>query len=361
MPQHRKSIRSDGVEQVDQLNHNPSHLQTKREIIMEENELPRRRKTFSGLPEHSASSKDGSINYDAKMTEVSDEFNEKIAHSSRNRSRTISSDRRDSFSIQSRKSYQSPINKQAETTKRSTSQTINNSFYLLAYGFMVIFVGLLVLLVPILFKIGTSGKPMQPINNAKSVLFEAIEDVKTRFHNQESDIWNDISSGINEVVSRTPKVPSIILLFGNETVTMNCLARALADVSSTILGTDSPLYLNPEDFGDDPGEIINMLSKRIPTRKVVIIHNVLNINARAIKALHNLCDRINPLVGEAIYIITMPTKVYVPSQKKLAFVEKQIYKKLSQNIDEDILMALITRITDGAIVSVQSEPNLRYC
>jgi len=96
-----------------------------------------------------------------------------------------------------------------------------------------------------------------------------------------------------------------------------------------------------------------------------IIHNILNINANAIKALHNLCDRINPLVGEVIYILTMQTNDsnndYQTSQKNLAFVEKQIYQKFLGSIDLDILSALVTRITDGAIISVQPEPHLRYC
>jgi len=92
-----------------------------------------------------------------------------------------------------------------------------------------------------------------------------------------------------------------------------------------------------------------------------IIRDILNINANAIRALHNLCDRINPLVGEAIYILTMQTNDYQTSQKNLAFVEKQIYRKFSGSIDLDILSALVTRITDGAIISVQPEPHLRYC
>lgn len=92
-----------------------------------------------------------------------------------------------------------------------------------------------------------------------------------------------------------------------------------------------------------------------------IIRNVLNINAEAIKILHNLCDKINPLIREAIYILTMQTNDYQLSQKKMKFIEDQFYHKLSKNIDRDILMALVTRITDGAIISVQPEPHLRYC
>lgn len=92
-----------------------------------------------------------------------------------------------------------------------------------------------------------------------------------------------------------------------------------------------------------------------------MIRDILNINAEAIKALHNLCDRINPLIAEAIFILTMQTNNSQSQQKKLQFVENQIFNKLSKSIDKDILMALITRVTDGVIISVQPEPQIRYC
>ncbi|XP_020282266.1 uncharacterized protein LOC109854008 isoform X2 [Pseudomyrmex gracilis] len=190
-------------------------------------------------------------------------------------------------------------------------------------------------------------------------ILEAMEKVKNKFRNQETDIWNEISSAINEIMSRTPKVPSIILLFANETTTMNCLATELADVSTSLLSTDKSLYLNPEDFGDDAGKIIVRLNDLAP--KVVVIHDILKINAQAIKALHNICDRINPLINEVIYILTMHTNNYQLSQKKMAFVEEQITRKLSKNIDEDILSALRTRITDGAIILVKPELHLDNC
>lgn len=92
-----------------------------------------------------------------------------------------------------------------------------------------------------------------------------------------------------------------------------------------------------------------------------IIRDILNINAEAIKSLHNLCDRVNPLIREVVYILTMQTKNYDSSQGKMIFLEKQFHHKLSKSIDEDTLMALVTRVTDGAIIWVQPESSLRYC
>ncbi|GAB1867000.1 hypothetical protein CAJAP_08079 [Camponotus japonicus] len=191
--------------------------------------------------------------------------------------------------------------------------------------------------------------------------YKSIEEIKAKFCNQESDIWNDISSAINETESRNPKIPQIILLFANETTTMNCLATALADVSSIALGINNPIHLNPENFGNDAGEIVEKLKQYKQLKNIMIISNILNINAEAIKALHNLCDKENPLIKEVLYIFTMQTNNNQSSQQKLKFVEDQFYHKLSKNIDRDTLGALVTRITDAAIIPVQPEPHLRYC
>ncbi|XP_018396027.1 PREDICTED: uncharacterized protein LOC108774424 isoform X2 [Cyphomyrmex costatus] len=210
--------------------------------------------------------------------------------------------------------------------------------------------------------ISNNKKTQAVIFNNPALLTESVKDLKATFYNQESDIWIDISSAINEVISRIPKIPSIILLFAEEPTTMNCLATKLAHISSTILNADDYLKFNPKDFGNDAGEVITILKElSVEKKKVVIIHDILNINAEAVKALHNLCDRINPLVAEAIYILTMQTNSSLSQQNKLKFVEEQIYNRLSRSIDQDILMALVTRVTDGIIISVQPEPQLRYC
>lgn len=100
--------------------------------------------------------------------------------------------------------------------------------------------------------------------------YKSIEEIKAKFCNQESDIWNDISSAINETESRNPKIPQIILLFANETTTMNCLATALADVSSIALGINNPIHLNPENFGNDAGEIVEKLKQYSRLKNIMV-------------------------------------------------------------------------------------------
>lgn len=79
------------------------------------------------------------------------------------------------------------------------------------------------------------------------------------------------------------------------------------------------------------------------------------------KAFHNLCDRINPLVEEVIYIITVISDDYDKEESPIEFIERELYKKLTGKIKEDAIRPLITRITDGAILSVNSEPTVNDC
>lgn len=111
---------------------------------------------------------------------------------------------------------------------------------------------------------------MQPISNHTSVLFKLVKNIKAAYYNQESDIWNNISSSINKVISGATRKPLIILLFSNETTTIDSLAVALAYASSTALNTNSPLCLNPENFRDDTGEIIDILKENFPMKEVVV-------------------------------------------------------------------------------------------
>ncbi|XP_011137945.1 uncharacterized protein LOC105182304 isoform X2 [Harpegnathos saltator] len=358
-PQRRRPLRSDSLEVNDCSNNNSKGIDV--QCIKD---MSQQRQKLDHIDENDVlsdnSDHDKQTTDDSELQTDESDKEKELFHStpkSRNCSTTFYSP--ESINNKSLKDSlkKSPPGK-TEFQSSSSEQNTNNSFFSSPFSFVIIII--LAISVYLVLSVTKSTKENKTEFISNKDLFKSIEDVKTKFYNQDSYIWNDISSGINEVKMRTPKVPSIILLFANETHTMDCLASALAHLSNNILGGDGLLNLNPKNFGDDPGEIIDAL-KKTSTQKAVIIRDVLNINTEAIKALHNLCDRINPLIREVIYIITMQTKNYESSQKKMAFVEKQIYHKLSKNIDEDILMALVTRITDGAIILVQPEPNLRYC
>lgn len=157
------------------------------------------------------------------------------------------------------------INKQ-DTSKQDTK--INRSFIL-----SIILIAIIVIIAAFALcsKIQAQPNSNYETNAAHPISqYKSIEEIKAKFCNQESDIWNDISSAINETESRNPKIPQIILLFANETTTMNCLATALADVSSIVLGINNPVHLNPENFGNDAGEIIEKLKQYSRLKNIMV-------------------------------------------------------------------------------------------
>ncbi|XP_031842220.1 torsin interacting protein isoform X2 [Nomia melanderi] len=186
------------------------------------------------------------------------------------------------------------------------------------------------------------------------LLDESMQTIQTQFHHQKSTIWNDIASAIYDVVMY-PEKPALIMFFGNDTDTLNCLAQMVGELSSTVLGSNDYLILTPKDFPNDVGRTVYNLKVKISQKKVVIVHDLLSINTEAIKAFHNFCDRENPLVKKVIYIMTLITDGYKPFESELEFIDKQIFKKLVGKIDKDILDPLVTRLTDGIVMSVKPE------
>lgn len=233
------------------------------------------RKQKLNMSENDTSLKDNSIN-DEQIIESSDEHieedeeNKKVFSSSHSQNDTSLDDfkHKNSSQLSNYPSKQDiktseKINKQ-DTSKKISKQDKKINFYILA--FFSIILGF------VYYKIQTQPISNHKINTAPTISqFKSIKEIKAEFYNQESDIWNDILSAISETKSRNPKIPQIILLFANETTTMNCLATALADVSSIILNINSRIYLNPESFGNDAGEIIEEL-KRYSRVKSVVVH-----------------------------------------------------------------------------------------
>lgn len=164
----------------------------------------------------------------------------------------------------------------AELSKNSHNQSSKlkrekkNFFYLI---FLIVNILAVIIICSIIIRVildVMDKNTMQPISNHTSVLFKLVKNIKAAYYNQESDIWNNISSSINKVISGATRKPLIILLFSNETTTIDSLAVALAYASSTALNTNSPLCLNPENFRDDTGEIIDILKENFPMKKVVV-------------------------------------------------------------------------------------------
>jgi len=272
-PRARRSIRLD--------NHEESYINDDFYKLCMRNERSPERKERSNIFEDKESSTDDSSDHDEqKIEDTKKTRNGKVLFSQReNHSKTVSSEKR--LLTPEKKVL---LKTKSRSRKNSMSTNKQDNFSQLFVSFLNNmshhpFIITIVLILMCVLCLSRSGKQhVERIDNPDLLLFKSIQRVRTKFHTQKSDVWNDISSAINEIIFRIPKVPSIILLYANETNTMNCLATEIADISSTILHTNDPMHLNPEDFGDDAGEIINELNEKLPTKKVVVSMHAVNTN-----------------------------------------------------------------------------------
>jgi len=262
-PRARRSIRLD--------NHETSYDDLYK--LYMKNETSPERQERSNIFKDRKSSSDDSSDYDKeKIKDTEKTQNEKVLFSQQqSHSRTVSPEKK---LLTPKKKILLKV--ESRSRKSSLSTNKQDSFYWLfvsifnSMSYYPFIIAMVLILICMLCLSTSEKQHIQCIDNPDLLLFKSIQKVRTKFYAQKSDIWNDISSAINEIISRTPKVPSIILLYANETNTMNCLAAEIADVSSTILHTNDPIRLNPEDFGDDAGEIINEMNEKLPTKKVVV-------------------------------------------------------------------------------------------
>jgi len=190
-------------------------------------------------------------------------------------------------------------------------------------------------------------------------VIQTLQSLSFKYKNQDKNLWSDAYTSISELIKKRDK-PSIILLLGEKTDPIYCLSHLLGNISSNALNSGR-LTLTPNEFEHDMGSVIEDLRVKIKNNKAVIIWDLLNINVEALKAFHNLCDRINPLVEEVIYIITVIADDISKETKPLQFIEKKLIRKLSGKIKADAIQPLITRITDGPILIVKPEPTIIDC
>lgn len=146
----------------------------------------------------------------------------------------------------------------------------NSNFY--CYILMLTFVIIAYFIYPPISQ-DNNNESMQILYNKQEKTIQefrkSISDVRLKFTSQKSNLWNAFSSQVEEVINGSTKV-SIIILLGNETNTIKCLAHLFGDISGKALGSDNYLIFNTKNIENDHGEIINELRTEIYTKKAVV-------------------------------------------------------------------------------------------
>ena len=103
-----------------------------------------------------------------------------------------------------------------------------------------------------------------PLSTAKL----RIKNMRSKYKNQEQKLWETAYNSIREIINK-PKTPSIILLLGNTSDPLSCLATVLGDISGKALDSHR-VFLSPDKFDSDVGSVIENLRLKLQKNKAVV-------------------------------------------------------------------------------------------
>jgi len=276
----------------------------------------------------------------------------------------------------------SQVPKKPEHTKKNTASPNCNSsihtkikqpqncYYILAFivGVIAVVIAWSLGYLPLTTKDTEKGKEIS--------LKEAIERIREEFPTQLENIWKEFSAGIKETKEGNPTKPSVfMLLYETEEGTAICLAQKVGNMSTHLLKDDNllkgdkpnPLLIidgadleHDETLVEDYGNFLEEYRPKVEEQRAMIINNLHKISGTVAQSFHSFCDTVTPAVGKAVYLFTMKTSGVNNRHNPTEVAEKELRKLWSDELDEDRLNPLITRITEMTMM-IRPEKNLAQC
>jgi len=204
----------------------------------------------------------------------------------------------------------------------------------------------------------------------KMSLKDAIKLIREEFPSQLAHIWEEFSAGINETAQGTPTKPSVfMLLYETEEGTAICLAQKVGNMSTHLLKAEkcNPLLIidgadleHNETLAEDYGTLLEEYRPKVEKQRAMIINNLHKIPGTVAQSFHSFCDTVTPAVGKAVFLFTMKASGVSNRHNPTEVAEEELRKLWSDELDEDRLNPLITRITDMTMM-IMPEKNLAPC
>jgi hypothetical protein len=200
---------------------------------------------------------------------------------------------------------------------------------------------------------------------------EAIENIREEFPSQLRHIWTAFSAGLKETAQGTPTKPSVfMLLYETEEGTAICLAQKVGNMSTHLLRAEKvyPLLIidgeeleHNKTLAEDYGKLLEEYRPKVEEQRAMIINNLHKIPGTVAQSFHSFCDTVTPVVDKAVFLFTMKASGVISNSNNPTEVAEKVLRKLwSDELDEDILDPLITRITDMTMM-ITPENNLAPC
>ena len=222
-----------------------------------------------------------------------------------------------------------------------------------------------------------------PTMSNKNQLKEEIEKMKLEFPSQQPDIWFDFSAGIKGVVRDSTYPAVFVMLYKDHEDTVTCLANKIARVAMHFLNSTKsvPIILDGDEIKknetllNDYAELIAHEKQRIEEHRTMIVKNLHSVPGKVAQSFYTLCDTYSPFVDKAVYLFTLKITTNITEDSATAMVEttninennnedsttvvaeRELERIWRNEVDEDKLMPLITRITDS-VVFIKPESNL---
>jgi len=205
----------------------------------------------------------------------------------------------------------------------------------------------------------------------KPSLREAIKHISEEFPSQLEHIWTEFSAGINETAQGNPTKPSVfMLLYETDERTAICLAQKVGNMSTHVLEAkkSNPLLIidgadleHNEALAEDYGKLLEEYRPKVEEQRAMIINNLHKIPGTVAQSFHSFCDIVSPAVGKAVYLFTMKASQVISNRcNPTEVAEEELRKLWSDELDNDKLNPLITRITDVTMM-IRPEKNLAPC
>lgn len=191
------------------------------------------------------------------------------------------------------------------------------------------------------------------ISNKDQKLNVDIKELKEKFPNQPNETWLHFEAIIDDILIINPTHPAVfLLLYTNENKEVKNLIDHLGKYASAKLETNEDyIYVNKKEFHSeeavkDYGYLIDKYEQALIKRKVMVVEDLQEISGKVAQAFHTLCDEITPLVNQVVYIFTLKVDSLNGKEENIA---ETYLKRFWNDLDNDILMPLITRVTSTVI------------
>ncbi|XP_065214778.1 uncharacterized protein LOC135841640 isoform X1 [Planococcus citri] len=177
---------------------------------------------------------------------------------------------------------------------------------------------------------------------------------RNKFPSQKEDIWFQISSGLKGL-SNDPKNPAVYLLTYDENSMhpSSCIVEVITTAANSfMLEKNGWSFLNGSLLTDsqinDPGELIDKIANTIEKHKIMVVTDVQHIPAKLAQGFHFLVDEYNPVIREAVYVLTLKIPSHLKSSKPVEAAENAL-KESWKELKNDLLLPLITRVTNQVL------------